>query len=548
MQQPLCPPRRGAPVHNFQPTGPDLIRFPGSANLCASYNCPMLEPADVSRRNFIRGAAAATAMTLASVTPASPLPDGDSRRLLELSAGEAVARISRGDMTAERYAAVLLARCESLRALNAFITLEPWRVLEAARACDRHRHSGGKPGPLFGLPIPVKDSVNTLDYPTSAGTPALRHFRPPADAPIVKSLRASGAIVLGKTNLHELSYGWTSNNLAFGAVHNPYDPKRIPGGSSGGTAAAVAAHMAPLGIAEDTEGSIRVPAAMCGICGFRPSTGRYSTQGCVPISPLFDQVGPHARNVSDLALFDSVAADDWRPLTPTSLQGLRIGVVRDYWFANLDAQVEHLTAQALLRLQRAGAELVETRLPGLQRLIEQTTDMVQNHDVRASLARYLKEYGSNLTFEQVVSQASPDIRAIFRSDVLPGGANFVSEDDYAAARDIHLPALRRLYREYFARTGVAAIVFPATMAPPPPIGEDVTVDIGGRRVPFFTVVGRNIAPGSTAGLPGLVLPAGLTTKGLPVGIEFDGPAGSDRALLAMGLSLERALGPVPPPA
>ena len=485
-------------------------------------------------------------MTVPFVTSADPGAAGDSA-LLQLSGGEAVARMSHGEITAERYARALLARCESLRTLNAFITLEPSRVLEAARACDKHRLSGGKPGALFGLPIPVKDSVNTRDYPTSAGTPALRNFQPAADAPIVSSLRASGAIVLGKTNLHELSYGWTSNNLAFGAVHNPYDPKRIPGGSSGGTAAAIAAHMAPLGIAEDTEGSIRVPAAMCGIAGFRPSTGRYSTRGCVPITPLFDQVGPHARSVSDLALFDSVAANDWRPLPAPSLKGLKLGVVRDYWFTSLDEQVAHLTDLALQRLRQAGAEVIETELPGLKHLIELTTDAVQNHDVRVSLARYLREYGAHLTFEEVVHQASPDIQSLFRSDVLPGGPNFVSEQVYTDARDVYLPKLRRLYKDYFNRTGVAAIVFPATMAPPPAIGEDVTVDIGSSKVPFFTVVGRNIAPGSTAGLPGLVLPAGLTAAGLPVGIEFDGPAGSDRALLAIGLSLERALGAIPAP-
>ena len=486
----------------------------------------------ISRRAFIQAAVGIAAL---------------SDDLLQLSAIDVVARMSHGEISVERYARALLARCESLRALNAFITLEPARVLEAARACDQHRQSGGKLGPMFGLPIPVKDSVNTRDYPTTAGTPALRDFQPSSDAPIVKSLRASGAIVLGKTNLHELSYGWTSDNLAFGAVHNPYDPTRIPGGSSGGTAVSVATHMAPLGVAEDTEGSIRVPAAMCGIAGFRPSTGRYSTKGCVPITPLFDQVGPHARTVADLALFDSVAAADWQPLRPARLQGLRLGVVRDYWFTNLDEEVEHVTDQALQRLKQAGAVLVETELPGLSRLIEQTTDQVQNHDVRLSLAQYLKDYGAHLTFEEVVRQASPDIQALFKSDVLPGGPNFVSEQFYAAARDIHLPALRRLYRDYFARTGVAAVVFPATMAPSPLIGEDVTVEIRGRPVPFFTVVGRNIAPGSTVGLPGLVLPAGLTKTGLPVGIEFDGPRGADRALLALGLTLERALGPVRAP-
>ena len=468
-------------------------------------------------------------------------------QLLELSAADAVAHMSRGEITVERYASVLLARCEALRELNAFITLEPARVLEAARACDQHRKSGGKLGPLFGLPIPVKDSVNTAEYPTTAGTPALRHFRPAADAPIVQSLRAGGAIVLGKTNLHELSYGWTNNNLAFGAVRNPYDPTRIPGGSSGGTAVAIAARMAPLGVAEDTEGSIRVPAAMCGISGFRPSTGRYCTEGCVPISPLFDQVGPHARTVGDLALFDSVAANDWQPLQSKPLQGLRFGVVRDYWFAGLDEQVEHLADLALQRLRHAGAEIVATELPGLQQLIKQTTELIQNHDVRIALARYLEVYGTRLTFDQVVQQASPDIQAIFRDYVLPGGKKLVSEKTYTDARDVHLPTLRRLYQDYFSRTGVAAMVFPTTMAPAPLIGQDDTVDIRGGEVPFVVAVSRNISPGSTAGLPGLVLPAGITTTGLPVALEFDGPTGFDRGLLAIGLSLERALGAIPAP-
>jgi indoleacetamide hydrolase len=500
-----------------------------------------------SRRSFMQRTAATITIAATPTIICAQARDSDMTSLLELSATEAVARMSRGEMTVERYAGALLARCEALRALNAFIALEPTRVLEAARAADKRRAAGEQPGPLFGLPIPVKDSVNTADYPTTAGTPGLRDFRPAEDAPIVKSLRASGAIVLGKTNLHELSYGWTSNNLAFGAVHNPYDPTRIPGGSSGGTAAAIAAWMAPLGVAEDTEGSIRVPAAMCGISGFRPSTGRYSTKGCVPISPLFDQVGPHARNVTDLALFDSVAANDGEPVKTGSLQGLRLGVVRDYWFGGLDPEVERLTDLALERLRSAGAHIIETELPGLQSLISQTTEQIQNHDVRVALTRFLHDYGAKPTFEQVVGQASPDIQAIFRDSVLPGGASFVSEQTYTAARDVHLPALRRLYADYFARTRVAAIVLPTTMAPAPLIGEDDSVEIRGKKVSFFTVVGRNIGPGSTAGLPGLVLPAGLTRSGLPVGIEFDGPAGSDRALLALGLSLERALGGIPAP-
>jgi mandelamide amidase len=467
--------------------------------------------------------------------------------LYNLGAAEAIAHMSHGDFTSERYAESLLAKCREAHALNAFITLEPARVLEDARARDRERLAGAKPGPLFGLPIPVKDSVNTREYPTTGGTPALRNFRPAQDAPVVASVRSAGAFVLGKTNLHELSFGYTSNNRAYGATRNPYDLSRIPGGSSGGTAAAVAARLAPLGIAEDTEGSIRVPAAFCGIAGFRPTTGRYSTHGCMPISPLFDQVGPHARNVADLVLFDSVAADDWQTVQPALLQGMRLGVVRDYWFTELDPEVRRLTELALERLEDAGAQIVETELPGLGSLIDLTTDAIQHHDIRVALAHYLEEYGAGVDFDALVAQASSDIQRVFRSNILPGGTHFVTETAYAAARDQYLPALRRLYREYFARTGVAAMVFPATLVPAPRIGEETTVEAGGHPLPFDTAVARNIAPGSTAGLPGLVLPVGLTRTGLPVAIELDGAAGTDRALLALGLGVERVLERLPAP-
>ena len=187
--------------------------------------------------------------------------------------------------------------------------------------------------------MPVKDSVATADLPTTAGTAALRDFHPAADATVVARLRAAGAIVLGKTNLHELSFGWTSNNLTYGPVHNPWDRLRIPGGSSGGTAAAVAAGMAPLGVAEDTQGSIRVPAALCGVAGFRPTTGRYPNDGCAPISGLFDQIGPIARHVADLALFVAVMTGDDSPIETIALDGLRLVVAREYFFTGLDPSV-----------------------------------------------------------------------------------------------------------------------------------------------------------------------------------------------------------------
>jgi len=467
--------------------------------------------------------------------------------LTDLSAVDAVRMMTCGELTVERYAAALLARCREARALNAFITLDEDRVMADACERDRERRTGKAPGPLFGLPIPVKDSVNTRQYPTTAGTPALRHFQPTEDAPLVATLRAAGAIVLGKTTLHELSLGWTSNNLAFGAVHNPYDPTRIPGGSSGGTAAAIAAHLAPLGVAEDTEGSIRVPAALCGIAGFRPTTGRYPTAGCVPISPLFDQVGPHARHVADLALFDAVAAADPAPLADRDLSGTRLGIVRDYWLGALDPDVEHITTQAVRRLRDAGVVFVESALPDLEPLIARCTQQIQNHDVRPALARFLGEHGAGVSVDELIARASPDIRAAFTRDILPGAKGFVGDATYREARDEVLPALRQLFRDYFAARNVDAIVFPACLVPAPRIGEEGMLEVRGGRVSFTTAMSRNIDPGSTAGLPGLVLPAGLGSSGLPISLEFDGPAGSDRRLLALGVRLEQVLGSLPPP-
>ncbi len=452
-----------------------------------------------------------------------------------------------GELLAEDYAAALLQRCEAGEYLNAFITLDPPRVHEAAREADRRRASGAELGPLHGLPIPVKDSVNTRDYPTTGGTPALRNFTASEDAKLVQMLVAAGAIVLGKTNIHELSFGWTSNNLAFGAVHNPYDVSRIPGGSSGGTAAAVAAGMAPLGIAEDTQGSIRVPAALCGICGFRPTTHRYPNDGVMPITPLFDQVGPHARTVSDLILFDSVITGEGAASEPASLQGVRLGVAREYYFDSLDSEVERVINETLRKLTDAGAVLVEADLPGLEDLIQLTTAQVQLYDVVPRFSEYLEDFDAGISFEQLLAQASADIQDIFEQYVLPGGEFSIPEQEYIAARDIHLPILRQTFHNYFHKNGLAAMIFPATMAPATPIGHDIEVEVNGNMVSLETAMARNISPGSTAGIPGLVLPAGLTTNGLPVGVELDGPEGTDCPVLALGLAIEQLIGRLPPP-
>jgi len=505
-----------------------------------------------SRREFL-----AWSLALASGVTACDDRHGDTdtpmTTLLEdLSATEAVAAMRRGDLSAEDYAAALLERCQQGASLNAFITLEPGRVLEAARAADRLLASGAEPGPLHGLPIPVKDSVNTADYPTTGGTRALQHFHPAHNAELVERLVQAGAIVMGKTNIHELSFGWTSNNRTFGAVRNPYDESRIPGGSSGGTAAAIAARMAPLGVAEDTQGSIRVPAALCGLCGFRPTQGRYPNRGVIPITPLFDQVGPLARNVGDLALFDRVITGEAlsdEPAAPAGipLAGIRLGVAREYFFDRLDTEVERITEHALGELKAAGVDLVEVDVPDLGRLIGLTTAQIQLYHVMPMLTAYLAEFGTGVTFDEVIAEAGADIQEVFAKFVLPGGKFVVAEEDFIAARDVHLPALRKTLGDYFAVNRLDAMAFPATQIAAPPIGDDTQTKLNGESVSFEAVISRNISPGSTGGLPGLVVPADLNREGLPVCLEFDGPSGSDRKLLAIGLAVERVLGELPPP-
>ena len=498
-----------------------------------------------SRREFVKLGTAASAMTALDFASgrgwAAARPE-----FAEWTASAAVAAMRRGDISAENYASALLRRCEATRPLNAFISIQPEGVLEAARAADQSRRAGRPMGRLHGLPIPVKDSVNTHALPTSAGTAALRDFRPSGDAPVLQALVAQGAILLGKTNLHELSLGYTTNNATFGACHNPYDIARSPGGSSGGSAAAVAARLAPLAVAEDTLGSIRVPSAMCGLTGLRPSIGRYPTSGVMPISPRFDAVGAVSRTVEDLVLFDSVFRPHEAAPRLLPLRELRIAVP-DYQWSMLHPEVERVAAAALARLANAGVRLVHLELPEILKTALQTAQGILSYEVVPNETKYLAEYHTGISFAELESQMSAGLRQRFESNFMPGAPAAIAPDAYA--RHVQqLGVLRDALQGLFKDHQVTAMVFPPTMSPPLMIGEDSETNIGGQNVLVRTAMARNGALASCTGIPALVLPAGITNDGLPVGLEIDMLRDEDRQLLALGLSLERALGPMPAPA
>jgi Asp-tRNA(Asn)/Glu-tRNA(Gln) amidotransferase A subunit family amidase len=467
------------------------------------------------------------------------------------TAAELIALIRDKKMSAVSAVQAALDLAERHKDLNAFITLNTVGALAAAKKVD----AGEVTGALAGLPLIVKDNINTSDMPTSAGTPALRNARPTRNAPSLQKLLDAGAIVIGKANMHELAFGITSTNLSSfaGPVKNPYDTTRIPGGSSGGTAAAVAVRIVTCGLGSDTGGSTRVPAALTGTVGLRPSVGdggaerRYhDSDMVVPISHTRDTVGPMGRTVGDVALLDSVITGS--PLVSAApLHGKRLGIPASFW-SGLDRELEAVVTVAHGKLGDAGVILVDVDLPGLFEQNGKVSFPVALHEPIADIPAYLGASGiEGITLADIAAEiASPDVAGAFgaiTADVF-GVA-------YADAVGAQRRALQAMYETYFRDNNLDGILFPTTIAPAPLIdaekGSGEMSINGGAPVPTFDTLIRNTDPGSNAGLPGLSLYAGMTPGGLPVGLEIDGPVGSDPQLLAIGLAIEAVLGSAPDP-
>jgi Asp-tRNA(Asn)/Glu-tRNA(Gln) amidotransferase A subunit family amidase len=465
--------------------------------------------------------------------------------LTELGAAEAAAAIRAGDVSGQALVEALLDRCARAAPLNAFISLDPDAVRAAARDADQRRRRGERLGALHGVPLVLKDNFDTADFPTTAGTPALAAHRPRRNGAVVQRLLDAGALILGKANMQELAFGPTSNNAAFGPVHNPYDRSRIPGGSSGGTGAAVAARLAPAGLGTDTGGSVRVPASLSGVVGFRPTTLRWPQEGIVPISHTRDTAAPLARCVADCVLLDGIVAGGAMSLSAISLKGLRLGVPHGYFWENLDAEVETILADTLAQLAAAGVVLVEGDMDDVAALDAAAGFPIALYEFVTDFNRYLAGHATGLDFAGVAARVkSPAVKKVVDGLL---GADAVPEPVYREALIKHRPALQDAYRRYFREQGVAAMVFPTTPLAAAKIGEDETVVLNGRPAPTLPTYIRNLGPGSAAGLPGLSVPAGMTRAGLPVGIAIDGPEGHDQELLTIGLALESLLPRLPAP-
>jgi mandelamide amidase len=452
---------------------------------------------------------------------------------MPLSLTETLDAMARGALTASAHVDATLARAAAHAALNAFITIDAGLLRAAARDSDARR-SQGRAGALDGVALAVKDNIDTADLATTGGTPALRG--PAAsDAPPLARLRAQGALVAGKTNLHELAFGITSNNAAFGPVRNPHDPTMIAGGSSGGTAAAIAAGIVPAGLGTDTGGSVRVPAALCGIVGFRPTLGRYPRGGVVPLSPTRDTIGPMARCVADVALLDAVMAGERTGFEAAPPASIRLGVPRRVLWDGLEPEVAARCEGALSRLSAAGITLVESDPADLWADDAAASFPIVLYETMRDLPAYCAARG--VSFEALLhGVASADVRGILESQL---GAGAMPEAAYRAALDLHRPAMQRNWAAWLAAQDLQGAIFPTTPLRARPIGADETVSLNGAEVPTFATFIRNTDHGSVMGVPGISLP--IAGDGLPVGLEIDGLAGTDRALLGVATTVERLL-------
>ena len=420
--------------------------------------------------------------------------------------------------------------------INSFIIVDEEGILRALNDI-RPSHSSRL---LEGFTIIVKDNIEVAGLPCTGGTRALQNFIPKLDATAVTRLKDAGAIIMGKANMDELAYGGTGVNHAYKPVGNARNVEYVAGGSSGGTAAAIAAGFVRAGLGTDTGGSSRVPAALNGIVGFRPTTGRYPSDGVLRLSNTRDTIGPMGLNVADVALLDAVLSKEEAVLQNVDASSLKLGIPRSYFYDNLDPEVVGVMQSVHDKFLTAGITLIEENLPDVGEINGKAGFPIVLYETGQLMPHYFQKNNINVTMAELRDQiASPGVKKIFERVV--NGA--ISESVYKEALQVHRPKLQNVFSDYFKQHEVDAIILPTTPLPARPIKEATkgTIELNGQEVSAFLTYIRNVDVSSVAGIPGLTLPAGRNKQGLPIGLELEGPANSDRRLLAIGQLLEEIL-------
>ena len=473
------------------------------------------------------------------------------------------ARLSSGEISSEEVVRSLLDRAQRAQRLNAFVHLDPDGALAQARAIDARRAAGEMIGRLGGVPVAIKDVLCVEGEPTTCGSRMLRNFRPPYDATVIAKLRAAGAILFGKTNMDEFAMGSSTENSAYGPTLNPWDESRVPGGSSGGSGAAVAAGLAPLALGTDTGGSIRQPAAFCGVVGLKPTYGRVSRYGLIAFASSLDQVGPFAHDLADTALLlsviagpdphDSTSVDETIPDYVATLdvppESLRIGVVREFFGAGLDPEVAAAVQDAIRVYEQAGATIKEVSLPH-SRYGVPAYYIVASAECSSNLARYdgttyghrASDYSAKYPGEEGLA---PMVRMMMASRAEGFGAEvkrrimlgtFALSAGYADQYYNKALQVRRKIRGDFdaAFQEVDVLVGPTSPTPAFALGERTTDPLSMYLSDIYTITAN------LAGIPGISIPCGLTKSNLPIGMQLLGAPFAEDKLLRTARVFERA--------
>lgn len=418
--------------------------------------------------------------------------------------------------------------------LNAYLTVCAELALQQAKKAETELFAGrGKRrdrGPLHGIPISLKDNISTAGVRTTAGSQVLREFVPLHDAPIVAQLREAGTVLLGKTNMHEFAYGVTTNNPHFGPAHNPWDLQRIPGGSSGGSAAAVAAGLCYGSIGTDTGGSVRIPASLCGIAGLKPTLGRVSVAGTIPLSPKLDCVGPLARTIADTALLAdaiTVRGKGELPLRRAAKgkagkNKFRLGIPRELLQNDMSAEVERTFAQAVRSLQRIGAQVAEVSIPSMLE-----TEDAGNQIAWAEATHYHQQAG---WFPAKAAEYGEDVRTRLEFGTKVAATTYLKALEF---REVFIQQL------HLALEGnrLDALISPTTPIAAPLIGEETT-SVNGQNRPTRALLLRLNRPANLAGIPALSVPCGSTPEGLPIGLQLMGAVTQEFLLLRIAAAFE----------
>jgi len=433
----------------------------------------------------------------------------------------------------------MLARIEQLHPrLNAYITVTAELALAQSKKAEaelfgpRGRKGRRDRGPLHGVPISLKDNIYTAGIRTTAGSKILRDFIPKEDAAVVAQLKDAGAVLLGKTNMHEFAYGVTSNNPHYGPVRNPWDLSRIPGGSSGGSAAAVAAGLCYGSIGTDTGGSIRIPAALCGVAGLKPTWGRISCEGVVPLSPLLDCTGPLARTVRDVAILTGAiyvrVGREPNFANPSTFRAdpkkFCLGLPRQMFFDALSPEVRTAFDSALRDLCRLGMKTADISIP----LLDETEE-AGNQIAWAEATLFHRQQGY---FPARAADYGDDVRSRLEMGTK------VSAVDFLQALEIQKQFVQQLHLA-FAEADVDAIVVPTTPIEASLLNQE-TSRIGAHDYPTRALLLRHNRPANLAGTPSLSVPCGFTRAGLPIGLQIMAGVSSESTLLRIANTFEQA--------